>query len=38
MSQKLPVGGFEWVEDILVVNEKLKTIIKIIKKQYRIYF
>ena len=31
MSQKLPVDGFEWVEDILIINEKLKKIIKIIK-------
>ena len=23
MSQKLPVDGFEWVEDILIINEKL---------------
>ena len=29
MSQKLPVGGFEWEEDILIINKKLK------KKKYK---
>ena len=28
----LLVNGFEWVEDILIINEKLLKIIKIIKK------
>ena len=27
-NTKLPVSGFEWVEDILVINEKLIKIIK----------
>ena len=31
MFQKLPVADFEWVEDILIINEKLKKVIKIIK-------
>ena len=31
MLQKLPVDDFEWVEDILIINEKLKKVIKIIK-------
>ena len=30
MSQKLPVDGFEWVEDILIINEELNKFIKII--------
>ena len=32
MSQKLPVDGFEWVEDILIINEKLYKIYKTHKK------
>ena len=28
----LLVNGFEWVEDTLIINEKLQKIIKIIKK------
>ena len=28
----LLVNGFEWVGDILIINEKLQKIIKIIKK------
>ena len=31
MSQKLSVGEFEWVEDILIINKKLKNFIKLIK-------
>ena len=27
MSQTLPVDGFEWVKDILIINEKLIVII-----------
>ena len=31
MSQKLPVGGFEWVEDISKFNKNfIKTTIKIV--------
>ena len=31
MSQKLPIGRFKWVEDMLVFNEKLKKSINITK-------
>ena len=31
MSQKLPVDGFKWVEDIPSLNKKLKKIIKSMK-------
>ena len=31
MSQKLPIERFKWVEDMLVINEKLKKSIKITK-------
>ena len=30
-SQKLPVDGFKWVENILLINEKFKKFIKPIK-------
>ena len=32
MSQKLLVGGFEWEEDILIINKKLKKKYKTHKK------
>ena len=28
MSQKLPVGGFKWEDDILIITKKLKKIYK----------
>ena len=31
-SQKLPVDGFKWVENLLLINKKVKKIIKLIKK------
>ena len=32
MSQKLPVGGFEWEKDILIINKKLNKNYKTHKK------
>ena len=31
MPQKLPVGGFEWEEDILIINKKPEKFIKVLK-------
>ena len=30
MPQKLPVGGFEWEEDILIINKKPEKFIKLL--------
>ena len=32
MSQKLPVDGFEWVEDVPSLNQKHRIFIKFVKK------
>ena len=31
MPQKLPVNGFEWVKNILIINKKLHKFIELIK-------
>ena len=30
MPQKLPVGGFEWEKDILIINKKPEKFIKLL--------
>ena len=35
LSQKLPVDGFEWFENISYINEKLKKFIKTKKLWWR---
>ena len=32
MSQKLPVRGFEWEENMLIINKNLTKILKLTKK------